>query len=151
MSLQVLSLYYQPTLVGTLHWSTLTLGHVGRRDVLVVRRVLLTGRTGKGCIVRIANRQYQRVFQRVIELKFYSRASISNDKRVEKEIEIWREAVQSCSLMKQGSSFACVEGNPNSNCGGCIREKSPYNRSMGDFVNNFTIKLLLISNVDSLH
>ena len=43
--------------------------------------------------VRIADTQYQRVFQRVIELKFFSRA-FSNDKKVEKEIEIQRVAVQ---------------------------------------------------------
>ena len=43
--------------------------------------------------VRMANRQYQRVFQRVMELKFLGRA-ISNDKKVEKEIKIQRVAVQ---------------------------------------------------------
>ena len=43
--------------------------------------------------VSIANRQYQRVFKRVIELKFFSRAISSNEK-VEKEIEIQQEAVQ---------------------------------------------------------
>ena len=43
--------------------------------------------------VRIANRQYQRVFKRVIERKFIGRA-ISSDKKVEKEIEIQWEAVQ---------------------------------------------------------
>ena len=41
----------------------------------------------------IANRQCQRVFKRVIELKLFSRA-ISSDEKVEKEIEIQREAVQ---------------------------------------------------------
>ena len=43
--------------------------------------------------VRIADRQYQRVFQRVIEIKFFGRA-ISNDEKVEKEIIIQRVAVQ---------------------------------------------------------
>ena len=43
--------------------------------------------------VSIANRQYQQVFKWVIELKFFSRA-ISSDEKVEKEIEIQREAVQ---------------------------------------------------------
>ena len=43
--------------------------------------------------VSIANRQYQRVFKRVIELKLFSRA-ISSDEKVEKEIEIQLEAVQ---------------------------------------------------------
>ena len=43
--------------------------------------------------VSIVNRQYQRVFKRVIELKFFSRA-ISSDEKVEKQIEIQREAVQ---------------------------------------------------------
>ena len=66
--------------------------------------------------VSIANRQYQRVFKRVIELKFFGRA-ISNDKKVEKEIEIQREAVQLTD--GAGQKF---EGNPNSNCCGCIRE-----------------------------
>ena len=43
--------------------------------------------------VRIADRQYQQVFQWVVELNFFGRA-ISNDKKVEKQIEIQREAVQ---------------------------------------------------------
>ena len=66
--------------------------------------------------VRIANRQYQRVFKWVIELKFFSRA-ISSYKKVEKEIEIQREAVQLTD--GAGQKF---EGNPNSNCCGCVRE-----------------------------
>ena len=66
--------------------------------------------------VSIANRQYQRVFKRVIKLKFFSRA-ISSDEKVEKEIEIQREAVQLTDGV--GPKF---EGNPNSNCCGCIRE-----------------------------
>ena len=43
--------------------------------------------------VSIANRQYQRVLKWVLELKFFSRA-ISSFEKVEKEIEIQREAVQ---------------------------------------------------------
>ena len=66
--------------------------------------------------VSIANRQYQRVFKRVIELKFFSRA-ISSDEKVEKEIEIQREAVQLTD--GAGQKF---EGNPNSNCCGCVRK-----------------------------
>ena len=53
------------------------------------------------------------MFKRVIELKFVSRA-ISNDKKVEKEIEIQREAVQLTD--GAGQKF---EGNPNYNC--CVR------------------------------
>ena len=56
--------------------------------------------------VSIANRQYQRVFKRVIELKFFS-IDISSDKKVEKEIEIQREAVQLTD--GAGQKF---EGNP---------------------------------------
>ena len=56
------------------------------------------------------------MFKRVIELKFFSRA-ISSDEKVEKEIEIQREAVQLTDGV--GQKF---EGNPNSNCCGCIRE-----------------------------
>ena len=67
-------------------------------------------------IVSIANRQYQRVFKRVIELNFFSRA-ISSDEKVEKEIEIQREAVQLTEGV--GQKF---EGNPNSNCCGCVCE-----------------------------
>ena len=52
----------------------------------------------------------------VIELKFFSRA-ISSDEKVEKEIEIQREAVQLTD--GAGQKF---EGNPNSNCCGCVRE-----------------------------
>ena len=57
----------------------------------------------------IANRQYQRVFKRVIELKFFSRA-ISNDEKVGKEIEIQQETVQLTD--EAGQKF---EENPNSN------------------------------------
>ena len=54
------------------------------------------------------------MFKRVIELKFFSRA-ILNDKKVEKEIKIQREAVQLTDGV--GQKF---EGNPNSNC--CVRK-----------------------------
>ena len=66
--------------------------------------------------VSITNRQYQRVFKRVIELKFFSRA-ISSDEKVEKEIEIQREAV----LLTDGAGQK-FEGNPNSNCCGYVRK-----------------------------
>ena len=49
------------------------------------------------------------MFKRVIELKFFSRA-ISSDEKVEKEIEIQREAVQLTD--GAGQKF---EGNSNSN------------------------------------
>ena len=64
----------------------------------------------------IANRQYQQMFKRVIELKLFSRAISSNEK-VEKEIEIQREAVQLTD--GAGQKF---EGNPNSNCCVGVRE-----------------------------
>ena len=66
--------------------------------------------------VSIANRQYQRVFKRVIELKFFSRA-ISSDEKVEKKIEIQREAVQLTD--GAGQKF---EVSPNSNCCGGVCE-----------------------------
>ena len=56
------------------------------------------------------------MFKRVIELKLFGRA-ISNDEKVEKEIEIQREAVQLTD--GAGQKF---EGNPNSNCCGCGHE-----------------------------
>ena len=56
------------------------------------------------------------MFKRVIELKFFGGA-ISNDKKVEKEIEIQRETVQLTD--GAGQKF---EGNPNSNCCGLVRE-----------------------------
>ena len=56
------------------------------------------------------------MFKRVIELKFFGRP-ISNDEKVEKEIEIQLEAVQLTDGV--GQKF---EGNPNSNCCGCVRE-----------------------------
>ena len=65
--------------------------------------------------VSIANRQYQRVFKQVIELKFFSRA-ISSDVKVEKEIEILRKY---CGNDGAGHKF---EGNPNSNCCRCVHE-----------------------------
>ena len=66
--------------------------------------------------VSITNRQYQRVFKRVIELKFFSRA-ISSDEKVEKEIEIQREAIQLTD--EAGQKF---EGNPKCNCCRRVRE-----------------------------
>ena len=56
------------------------------------------------------------MFKRVIELKLFSRA-ISNDEKVEKEIEIQREAVQ----LTDGAGQK-LEGNLNSNCFRCIHE-----------------------------
>ena len=56
------------------------------------------------------------MFKRVIELKFFRRA-ISNDEKVEKEIEIQQEAVQ----LTDGAGQK-LEGNPNSNCCGRVRE-----------------------------
>ena len=56
------------------------------------------------------------MFKRVIELKFFSRA-ISSYEKVEKEIEIQREAVQSTDGV--GQKF---KGNPNSNCSVGVRE-----------------------------
>ena len=55
------------------------------------------------------------MFKRVIELKFFGRA-ISNDEKVEKEIEIQREAVQ----LTDGAGLK-FERNPNSNCCGRVR------------------------------
>ena len=55
------------------------------------------------------------MFKRVIELKLFSRA-ISSDEKVEKEIEIQREAVKLTD--GAGQNF---EGNPNSNCCGRVR------------------------------
>ena len=62
--------------------------------------------------VSIANRQYQRVFKQVIELKFFSRA-VSSDEKVEKEIKIQWEAVELTD--GAGQKF---EGNPHSKCCG---------------------------------
>ena len=56
------------------------------------------------------------MFKRVIELKSFGRA-ISNNEKVEKEIEIQREAV----LLTDGAGQK-FEGNPNSNCCGCVHE-----------------------------
>ena len=56
------------------------------------------------------------MFKWVIELKFFGRA-ISNDEKVEKEIEIQQEAVQLTD--GAGQKF---EENPNSNCCGRGRE-----------------------------
>ena len=56
------------------------------------------------------------MFKRVIELRLFSRA-IYSDEKVEKEIEIQREAVQLTD--GAGQKF---EGNPNSNCCVGVRE-----------------------------
>ena len=56
------------------------------------------------------------MFKQVIELKFFNRA-ISSYEKVEKEIEIQREAVQFTD--GAGQKF---EGNPNSNCCVGVRE-----------------------------
>ena len=56
------------------------------------------------------------MFKWVIELKFFGRP-ISNDEKVEKEIEIQREAVQLTD--GAGQKF---ERNPNSSCCGCVRK-----------------------------
>ena len=56
------------------------------------------------------------MFKRVIELKLFSRA-ISSDEKVEKEIEIQREAVQLTD--GAGQKF---EDNSNSNCCVGVRE-----------------------------
>ena len=79
------------------------------------------------------------MFQRVIELKLFGRA-ISNNKKVEKEIQIQREAVQLTDGV--GQKF---EGNPKSNCCGRIREsKIKSFRKVAQrvkFSNDFTVKL----------
>ena len=56
------------------------------------------------------------MFKQVIELKFFGRA-ISNDEKVEKEIEIQQGTFQLTD--GAGQKF---EGNPNSNCCGQVRE-----------------------------
>ena len=56
------------------------------------------------------------MFKRVIELKLFSRA-VSSDKKVEKEIEIQREAVQLTD--RAGQKFKC---NSSSNCCVGVRE-----------------------------
>ena len=56
------------------------------------------------------------MFKRVIELTLFSRA-ISNDKKVEKEIDIQREAVQLTDEAREK-----FEGNSNSNCCIGVRE-----------------------------
>ena len=72
------------------------------------------------------------MFKRVIELKFLSRA-ICSDEKVEKEIEIQREAVQFTD--EAGQKF---EGNPNYNCCVGVRE------SKTEFVlNNSLVEQLL--------
>ena len=72
------------------------------------------------------------MFKRVIELKFFSRA-ISSDEKVEKEIEIKREAVRLTD--GAGQKF---EGNPNSNCCVGVRE----NKTEFEFKNSLVEQLL---------
>ena len=68
------------------------------------------------------------MFKRVIELKFFSRANFS-DEKVEKEIEIRREAVQLTD--GAGQKF---EGNPNSNCCVGLREsKTEFELKLNDY------------------
>ena len=68
------------------------------------------------------------MFKWVIELKFFSRA-ISSDEKVEKEIEIQREAVQLTD--GAGQKF---EGNPNSNCCVGVREgKARFELKLSDY------------------
>ena len=56
------------------------------------------------------------MFKQVIELKFFGR-TIASDEKVEKEIEIQREAVQLTD--GAGQKFEEI---PNSNCCGRVRE-----------------------------
>ena len=68
------------------------------------------------------------MFKQVIELKFLSRASSSNEK-VEKEIEMKWEAVQLTN--EAGQKF---EGNPNSNCCVGVREsKTEFELKLSDY------------------
>ena len=68
------------------------------------------------------------MFKRVIEFKFSSRA-ISSGEKVEKEIEIQREAVQLTD--GAGQKF---EGNPNSNCCVGVRErKTEFELKLSDY------------------
>ena len=69
------------------------------------------------------------MFKQVIELTFFGR-TISNNKKVEKEIEIQREAVQ----LTDGSGQK-FEGNPISNCRRRVRESKT----------EFKLKLLRLS------
>ena len=56
------------------------------------------------------------MFKRVIELKFFSRA-ISNDEKVEKEIEIqWISIRNPLPHQLTDGAGQKFEGNPNSNC-----------------------------------
>ena len=102
----ILSVVFQLKLVATSkRWRLLKANLINKRSAVDrLRRV------------SIAYRQNQRVFKRVIELKFFSRA-FSSDKKVEKEIEIQRETVQLTDGV--GQKF---EGNPNSNCCGHVHE-----------------------------
>ena len=72
------------------------------------------------------------MFKRVIELKFFSRA-IQSDEKVEKEIEILREAVQLTDGAEQK-----FEGNPNTNCCVGVRES----KTEFEFKNSLVERLL---------
>ena len=85
------------------------------------------------------------MFKLVIELKFFGRA-ISNDEKVEKEIEIQQEAVQ----LTDGAGQKFTR-NPNSNCCGRICESKIKSfskvASIGKFFKlNSAIKLLHYGN-----
>ena len=76
------------------------------------------------------------MFERVIEIKFFSRA-ISSDEKVEKEIEIQREAVQLTD--GAGQKF---KGNPNSNCCVGVREsKTEFELKLSDHRSDFSKRL----------
>ena len=99
----ILSVVFQLKLAATSEWRLPKANPINKRSTIDrLRRV------------SIANRQYQRVLKRVLEL--ISRA-ISSYEKVEKEIEIQREAVQLTD--GAGQKF---EGNPNSNCSVGVRE-----------------------------
>ena len=68
------------------------------------------------------------MFKRVIELKLFSRA-ISSGEKVEKEIEIQREAAQMTDEAEQK-----FEGHPNSNCCVGVREsKTEFELKLSDY------------------
>ena len=88
------------------------------------------------------------MFKRVIELKFFSRP-ISSDKKVEKEIEIQREAVQ----LTDGAGQK-LEENPNSNgCVGVRKSKIEFElkNSLVErllkrlFKNDFAVKSMIVA------
>ena len=92
------------------------------------------------------------MFQWTIELIFFDR-TISNDKKVEKEVKIQREAVQFAD--GAGQKLRMHRGESQFNCCGCVRESKikKNSRKVAQWVNlssTFTVKLLLISIVKSL-